>query len=477
MGYIRITSIDVGATSSNTVVTVSYKLASLPDIPGNYTIFSNSVVVMPNDQIVGGPITIGGLLDDTLYTVKIMVNCSGSSVQEDILTSLDPAITTTTSTSTSTSTSTTSSTSSTTTTSTTQTPPVIQWEYQELGGADGTATITSGPNGVEDFRIFSSSTNSGIFSIFVGNKLYIAAAAQSSTNVPNYYYIAVTNVTNGILIYDVSSTTPINYLSPALPGNKTYKVLVVTNLIFGTTSTTTTSSTTGNPATSTTSTTSTTKLTTTTSTTSSSTTTTSTTVATTTTSTSTSTTTSTTSSTTTSTTTKPCPPITGFETDGSGTTTSTTSTSTSSSTTTTTTTLLVTTSTSTTSTSSSTTTTTSTASFLTLVRYGVLSDGDTPTEAEILAGSFINQNVSGNINLNWGPMASVPTFYWFAVPNIHPNANKNYFFQATDNQGPFDPDGLFRLVSTVVVSGVTHYVTITNYATLFINTDYIFSKV
>lgn len=500
MGFISISHINnLSPTPSGiTIFTVSYRPASVPDLPGNYIVATTNLQVNPDGSVIGGAFIIENLTDNTSYVVMLKVNCSGFFVKQTVFVTPGGTTTTTTTTSTSsttttsttapiTTTTTTTSTTSSTTTSTTTLAvvPQINWEYQELGTGSGSTGINYGPTGPENFQVFVTASNTGSFSIPFGNRVYIAVGTPS-TPTPNFYYIRFRNETDGILLYDFSSTTPINYTSPVLQANKTYSILTVTNLYLGTTSTTstTTTSTTANPNTTTTTSTSTTSTSTSTSTTTSttstststsSTTTTTTTLpptTTTTTTTSTSTTTtSTTSSTTTTTTTLPCPTIGGFETDGTGSTTSTTST-TSSSTTTSTSTVPVTT---TTTTSSTTTTSTTAGDFNALVRFGTLGDGSIPTEAEILAGSFTIRDVSLPIDLNWGVESPVPTFYWLWIPNVHPNAAKTTWFEAADNQGTMNSGSdLFNFYTNITVSGQPGFVWITNYATQFPNNNYTF---
>lgn len=155
----------------------------------------------------------------------------------------------------------------------------------------------------------------------------------------------------------------------------------------------------------------------------------------------------------------------------------------------------ITTTTSTTSTSTSSTTTTTTTVFTCgtlggfegegfteeidegLVRFGTLPDGSTPTAAEIIAGAGVSRNVALDISLNWGAMSSVPTFYWFAIPNTHVDALKNTWFEAVDNQGNMtSPEDLFNAPTTVMVAGNPYHVYITQFATQFANTNYSFRK-
>jgi hypothetical protein len=65
------------APSVAQICTVSYRLTSLPDSPGNYTIVSTTVSVNP-DGSLASPLNITGLANETSYTVKAVNNCGGT---------------------------------------------------------------------------------------------------------------------------------------------------------------------------------------------------------------------------------------------------------------------------------------------------------------------------------------------------------------------------------------------------------------
>lgn len=62
--------------SVNQTVTISIRDTADADIPSNYTVWDNSVVVQPNGLFVT-PFIIDGLDEGVSYTVKIVNNCGG----------------------------------------------------------------------------------------------------------------------------------------------------------------------------------------------------------------------------------------------------------------------------------------------------------------------------------------------------------------------------------------------------------------
>jgi hypothetical protein len=125
-----------------------------------------------------------------------------------------------------------------------------------------------------------------------------------------------------------------------------------------------------------------------------------------------------------------------------------------------------------------TTSTTTTGSFIAPVRFGTLNDGSVPTAGEI-SGATGTEITDTNVDvvLNWGLTSPTPVWYFLAIPDVSPNAEKDHWFESIPNQGDMlTPDDLFDAPTTVVVGGVPHFVWITNYATQFTANDYIFSR-
>lgn len=111
-----------------------------------------------------------------------------------------------------------------------------------------------------------------------------------------------------------------------------------------------------------------------------------------------------------------------------------------------------------------------------LARYGILSDGNAPTESEMLAGSSIARNIANDVVLNWGASSSTPVFYWFALPTITPNSLKTNWYESPSNNGlMLSESDLFDVPSVINISGQPHHVYITEYATQFTSNDYTFS--
>jgi len=78
MAKITITSVTwTLAPSVAQTCTISYRLTSAADIPANYTLISNSVVINP-DGTLAAPVNITGLANETSYTVKAVNNCGGT---------------------------------------------------------------------------------------------------------------------------------------------------------------------------------------------------------------------------------------------------------------------------------------------------------------------------------------------------------------------------------------------------------------
>lgn len=178
-----------------------------------------------------------------------------------------------------------------------------------------------------------------------------------------------------------------------------------------------------------------------------------------------------TSSSTTTTTTTVAPTTTTSST--STTTTTGVPTTTTSSTTTTTTTIIgtTTTTTSTTSTSSTSSSTTTTTTTLDIIFVGAQSGGTPPVAATILAGNITSQNGANNVVADWTPFNATPQFTWVAIPNKGGTYTKNNWFQTVVNNGTIGGGGsAFATPTTVVVSGNSYLVYITNFATQWTGT-------
>lgn len=111
------------------------------------------------------------------------------------------------------------------------------------------------------------------------------------------------------------------------------------------------------------------------------------------------------------------------------------------------------------------------------IYYGTNLTGVLPTEGEILAGSSFQADPLDDVSINWGAPGS-PVWYWLAIPNDGAAAQKNKWYESPLNQGSMSgPTDLFDVYTLVSVSGDSYCVWITEYATAFVNNDYVFSKV
>lgn len=138
--------------ATNQTCSLYYKLQSDPE--SAFTLVSNNVDVQP-DGTLTSPVTIGGLLFNTVYTVRCLNNCNGNVFDKDFdtaqaTTTTTAAPTTTTSTTTVEPTTTTSTTTAAPTTSTTTAPCAdipVNYSFTAPGVGYGAFKITV--NGIE----------------------------------------------------------------------------------------------------------------------------------------------------------------------------------------------------------------------------------------------------------------------------------------------------------------------------------------
>lgn len=105
------------------------------------------------------------------------------------------------------------------------------------------------------------------------------------------------------------------------------------------------------------------------------------------------------------------------------------------------------------------------------IYIGVQSSPTPPNAAGVAAGTSSMQNGANDVNADWTSLsASAPVYCWFAIPNLGGTYFKTKWFATTLNQGNIGGStDTFSGYTQVTVGGIVYNVSITQFATQFVN--------